>query len=352
MKEKQIISLRKFSEDIQYSYQAQGLDYPVHLSGNNEDALIEIFKDYNQGDWIFSTHRSHYHWVLSGRDPVILKEKILSGNSMHVFDDKFFTSAIVGGVFPIAVGVALALKLKGSTNKVFCFSGDMAFGCGIATESIRYAHNFDLPIIFVNEDNGKSVDANTEEVWGKVKHYKYDRIYPHATGLFRKIVDSDYHKDITEEMTWLGEQNDTIFLGQNVVNGNYCGTLKGVSLDKRIEMPVTEELQMGMSTGLSLEGFVPISCYPRMDFLPRAMDQIINHLNLIEDLSKGLFKPKVIIRTSVGLENAGLQHSKDLKPEYFDLCNFPVAYYGEGFYKRAYNKHYSVMVIERQVLYG
>lgn len=352
MKENLTISLRKFSEDIQYAYQAQGLEYPVHLSGGNEKALIDIFKDYSEGDWIFSTHRSHYHWLLSGRDPAILKEKILAGNSMHIFDKKFFTSAIVGGVFPIAVGVALALKLKNSREKVFCFAGDMAFGCGIATEAIRYAHNFDLPIVFINEDNGKSVDAFTEEVWRKVIHYKYERVYPHAAGLFRKIVDSDYHKAIREEMTWLGEKKDTIFLGQNVREGNYCGTLKGVPLSKRIEMPVAEELQMGMSIGLSLEGYLPISCYPRIDFLPRAMDQIINHLNLIEDLSKGVFKPKIIIRTSIGLDNAGLQHNKNLTNKIYNLCNFLVMQYEYLAYNEAYDYEKSSLIVERQELYG
>jgi pyruvate/2-oxoglutarate/acetoin dehydrogenase E1 component len=204
----------------------------------------------------------------------------------------------------------------------------------------------------VNEDNGKSVDVNTEEVWGKVKHYKYERVYPHAAGLFREHKDTQYHKNITKEMTWLGKRQNTIFLGQNVINGNYCGTLKGVPLSKRIEMPVAEELQMGMSIGLSLEGYVPISCYPRMDFLPRALDQIINHLELIAELSYGVFKPKVIIRTSVGLENAGMQHNKDLKDEFSSICNFPVMYYGDMDYKKAYSRIISTMVIERQELYG
>jgi pyruvate/2-oxoglutarate/acetoin dehydrogenase E1 component len=117
-------------------------------------------------------------------------------------------------------------------------------------------------------------------------------------------------------------------------------------------MPVAEELQMGMSIGLSLEGYLPISCYPRMDFLPRAMDQIVNHLDLLEDLSKGLFMPKVIIRTSIGLESAGLQHNKNLRAEFNYICKMPVRYYGYGDYKVAYHCDRSMMISERQELYG
>jgi len=147
--------------------------------------LIEIFKRYQADDWIFSTWRNHYHWLLSGRDPDELKKQIIEGHSMHVFDDKFFTSAIVGGIAPIAVGVALALKKQNSPNRVWCFLGDMGSMTGLARESIRYACGHDLPVIFVIEDNGLSVKTNTQEAWGqadteKAMRYKYERKYPHA----------------------------------------------------------------------------------------------------------------------------------------------------------------------------
>ena len=175
----------KFEEGITDLYKEGKIPYPIHLSGGNEKQLSEIFRFFEKGDWVFTTYRSHYHWLLSGRDSKELKNKIVNTGSMNIYDDKFFTSAIVGGHVPIAVGTALALKMKGSSDKVWCFMGDMAATTGIVKESIRYAEGFELPITFVIEDNGLSVNTPTETVWGdgienKVITYDYKRNYPHS----------------------------------------------------------------------------------------------------------------------------------------------------------------------------
>ncbi len=107
-----------------------------------------------------------------------------------------------------------------------------------------------------------------------------------------------------------------IFIGQNV---EYEGTamfhdLDGVPMDQRLEFPVAEELQLGFSIGLAMQGFLPISIFPRMDFLLRAMDQLVNHLDKLKEMSCGQFDPKVIIRTRIGGKsplNAGPQHTQD-----------------------------------------
>jgi pyruvate dehydrogenase E1 component alpha subunit len=177
--------LIKFEEEIAQLFEQAKIRAPIHLSGGNENKLIKIFKDYKEGDWIFSTYRSHYHWLLSGRAPEELKKQILEGHSMHVYGDRFFTSALVGGVAPIALGVAMALKMKNASDKVWCFIGDMAAESGIVHECIKYAQGHNLQITFVIEDNGYSVRAVTKETWGKGKtrinrRYKYKRRYPHA----------------------------------------------------------------------------------------------------------------------------------------------------------------------------
>lgn len=177
--------LIKFEEEIAKLYEAAKIRSPIHLSKGNEKKLIRIFKDFKDGDWVFSTHRSHYHWLLSGRDREELKQQILEGHSMHIFGDKFFTSAIVGGNAPIALGVAAALKLKNSPNKVWCFVGDASYECGIVQECIKYAQGHNLPVTFIVEDNGYCVIANTKQTWGTKKakvlrKYKYSWGYPHA----------------------------------------------------------------------------------------------------------------------------------------------------------------------------
>jgi pyruvate/2-oxoglutarate/acetoin dehydrogenase E1 component len=126
-----------------------------------------------------------------------------------------------------------------------------------------------------------------------------------------------YLKALIDECTELAKLPNTIFLGQQVAKeiSDFYGILVNVPAKKRVEMPVAEELQMGISLGLALEGYLPISIFQRMDFLPRAADQLINHLDLTEDLSRGLYKPKVLIITTVGSMtplNVGLQHNKNL----------------------------------------
>lgn len=184
--------IQRFEEEILNEYKQGKIKTPIHLSGGNEEQLKDICGYINKQDWIFSTWRSHYHWLLSGRSPKELKKQIIDGHSMSVFGDRFFTSSIVGGIAPIAVGVAYSIKRRKSNDWVWCFIGDMASECGIVSESIRYAQGHDLPITFVIEDNGMSVDTNTKEVWGvcntsKVTRYYYTRKYPHA-GIGHKVL--------------------------------------------------------------------------------------------------------------------------------------------------------------------
>jgi len=179
--------LIEFEKEIKKIYLDAKIRAPVHLCGGNEEALIKIFKNINKEDWVFSTHRSHYHAILKGLSREWVKNEILEKRSMHLNnkEHKFFTSAIVGGILPIALGTALALKRKGSNNEVWVFVGDMAAEMGVFHECTKYAARNHLPINFVIEDNGVSVNTPTQKVWGEsnpqvnIIRYKYDRIYPH-----------------------------------------------------------------------------------------------------------------------------------------------------------------------------
>ena len=115
-------------------------------------------------------------------------DMIVRGKSMSVYSDKpkFYSSSIVGGILPIALGTAMSIKMKGEENKVWCFVGDMTFETGLFYETYKYARNFGLPIEFVVEDNGVSTNTPSEEAWGgkqtppaDVFYYQYERTYPH-----------------------------------------------------------------------------------------------------------------------------------------------------------------------------
>lgn len=181
--------LINFEDDIIKHWEGGEIRGPIHLSNGNEKELIKIFSKIGIEDWVFSTWRSHYHALLHGMEPSVLKQKILDGKSITIVDkeSKFYASAIVTGTLPIALGVAKALKLQNSSNKVWVFLGDMAFESGIFYEVHKYARNYDLPLYFVVEDNGVSTNTPTLDTWGGIQreipedviYYKYESKYPH-----------------------------------------------------------------------------------------------------------------------------------------------------------------------------
>ena len=188
-----------FETEVKERYESGEISAPVHLSSNNEEQLIKIFKDVNEDDWVFSSWRNHYHALLHGIPRDTLMDLIVRGKSMSVYSEnpKFYSSAIVGGIIPIALGTAKALKMKqddtlnknyyrDNKRKVWCFIGDMTFESGIFYESYKYAKNFDLPLQFVVEDNNLSTNTPVDETWGgkqtvpsDVYYYQYKSEYPH-----------------------------------------------------------------------------------------------------------------------------------------------------------------------------
>ena len=124
-----------------------------------------------------------------------------------------------------------------------------------------------------------------------------------------------YFDELCAAMETLGQLPHTIFMGQAVA---YPGTtmyrtLKRVPEEKRLELPVFEDCQLGMAIGMSLNGFLPICIYPRINFLLLAMNQLVLHLDKLPQYGNG-YKPKVIIRTGVATDkpmDPGVQHLGD-----------------------------------------
>lgn len=164
--------LIKFEDDIAQCFNNKMIRAPIHLSNDNEDQLIEIFKEVNKDDWICCSWRSHYHCLLKGVPPDKVKADILDGRSIELCykDYNVISSAIVGGNIPIALGLAFDIKTKNQSNKVWCFVGDMTACGGQFYEAREYAFNFDLPITFVIEDNGVSVKTDTKKTWRYIRH--------------------------------------------------------------------------------------------------------------------------------------------------------------------------------------
>jgi len=181
-------ALIAFEENIACLYRAGRIRSPVHLANGNEDELIAIFQDIKPNDWVCCAWRSHYHCLLKGVPPTELLAAIMEGRSIALCfqEHRVISSAIVGGVCPIAVGLAMGEKMNCTKNRVFCFVGDMTAETGIFHESTRYAGRNNLPIRWIVEDNGMSVGTPTDEAWGKctvparIERYHYKSKYPHV----------------------------------------------------------------------------------------------------------------------------------------------------------------------------
>ena len=186
--------LIEFENEISSLFNDGKIKAPVHLSYGNENEVLRIFEDINENDWIFTTWRSHYQALLKGVPKDLVIRNILEGRSIaQCFPEfKFYSSAIVTGNIPVALGTAVGIKRLKQQEKVWCFIGDMTSETGMAHSAIKYARNHRLPIKFIVEDNGVSVMTDTRQVWNSqylsfekfddeyVYYYSYISKYPHA----------------------------------------------------------------------------------------------------------------------------------------------------------------------------
>ena len=171
-----------------------------------------------------------------------------------------------------------------------------------------------------------------------------------------------YLEEVQKGMDFLAEDPRTIFMGQAV---EYKGTalthqVKNYPSRQLLELPVSEEMQAGMALGLAIEGYLPVSLYPRMDFIILAKNQIINHLDKWEAMSQGQSKPKVIMKAVVGSNSPldpGHQHQANHTHAFKSMCkniNVVELLYPHTIletYKKAYKSDKSTLIIEHGDLY-
>ena len=134
-----------------------------------------------------------------------------------------------------------------------------------------------------------------------------------------------YFEELKKSMNYLAENKKTVFIGQAVeVPGTaMSNTLKDINPNKLIELPVAEEMQMGITTGLALNGNIPVSIFPRWNFLLLAINQLVNHLDKINVMSNNAFKTKAIIRTGIGSQrplHPQHQHIGDFTESVKKMC--------------------------------
>ncbi len=196
-------SMIDFENKTKADWESGDLPCLLHLAGGNESELIKLSEEIRQGDWIFSTHRNHYHALMAGIPFDSVREKINRGDSMFVYskEHNFFCSAVLAGCCGIAAGVAWALKSHRSIfgaalyeypacPHVWCFIGDGGEEQGHFYEAAMFVEANDLPCTFIIEDNNRSVDTprdarrgqakGLEHLFRCVRRYHYVPTYPHA----------------------------------------------------------------------------------------------------------------------------------------------------------------------------
>ncbi len=146
---------------------------PAHLCIGQEQIPQALHDNLTPADWVFSTHRAHGHYLAKGGSEQKLWDEIMGlktginggFSGSQSFSDpsvNFHCSAIVGGLIGVATGAAYALKSKPPAIVVCCM-GDAGTEAGVFWESLNWAALNSLPICYIVENNGMSVDARIEE---------------------------------------------------------------------------------------------------------------------------------------------------------------------------------------------
>ncbi len=162
---RQMHLIRAFEEQADQSYMEGKVHGTIHVSIGQEASSVGSISPLNLDDYILSTHRGHGHCLAKGADPKLMMAELFGkeagycrgrGGSMHIADiagGNLGANGVVGGGNPMAVGVGIALKMKKQSQVVVCFFGDGAFANGAFHESMQLAVLFNVPVIFICENN-------------------------------------------------------------------------------------------------------------------------------------------------------------------------------------------------------
>lgn len=183
-------SLIAFRDRVAQAFLDRQIRCPVHLNSDEQaEPLIEIFRGFRPGvDWLCSGWRSMWAALLAGIADDELFDMIVAGRSMFIQSrsHRVFCSSIVGGILPIAAGVAAEIKERALDSRVYCLIGDMTATVGLFHEFTEYCSRRDLPVRVIIEDNEMSTDTPTVDAWGgstrsvEVIRYRYQRTVPHV----------------------------------------------------------------------------------------------------------------------------------------------------------------------------
>ena len=188
----QMLRIRRFEEKCAELYTQQKIRGFLHLYIGEEAVAVGVMRALNDDDPVFATYREHGHALAKGVDMQAIMAEMYGkvtgssrgrGGSMHIFDvNKGFYggNAIVAGALPLAIGLALANKMQGKTKVTVCFFGEGAVAEGEFHESLNLAQLWQLPVLFVCENNGYAmgtalnISESEQQIFKKAQSYGMD----------------------------------------------------------------------------------------------------------------------------------------------------------------------------------
>ena len=182
---RQMLFARRFEERCYEAYVERKIGGFLHLYPGQEACAHGVMAAARPGhDYVITGYRDHIHAILCGADPKAVMAELYGketgsskgrGGSMHIFDTEHHFMggyALVGGPFPLAVGMAKAIKMKGGDNIAICFLGDAANNQGTFHESMNMASLWELPVLYVCENNLYGIGTRIDRSTAVVDQYK------------------------------------------------------------------------------------------------------------------------------------------------------------------------------------
>ncbi len=172
---REMLLIRRVEEKVEERFRAGDLTGFLHVAIGQEAVAVGVCRALEEADVITSTHRAHHHALAKGMHPNEMMAELYGkvegcshgyGGSMHLYDVEhgmYGANAVVGGGIPGMVGAALAFKMRGEPRIAVAFFGDGATNTGAFHESLNLAQLWELPVVFVCENNGFAESTPTEQ---------------------------------------------------------------------------------------------------------------------------------------------------------------------------------------------
>ncbi len=294
----QMLKIRVFEEHVNELYLSAKMPGLAHLYIGEEAVAVGVCEALRRDDYITSTHRGHGHCLAKGASIDRMFAELLGkeagycrgkGGSMHIADQEtgnLGANAIVGGSTALATGAAMSSKMRGTEQVTVCFFGDGALGQGVLYEAMNMASLWELPVIYVCENNlyneythfsettagemsarSKAFGIHTEEVDGQDVRAVYAaseklverarrgegpafllcntyRYYGHHVG----DIQRSYYRSKEEEQQWMTQRDPLNLLSSWLVEQHLADVKTLEQIEQRVRTEVAAGVEFALAT--------------------------------------------------------------------------------------------------------